>query len=790
MKQAVMFFAVLFIVFMSASIFGQDRFDRSAILTPDADLNVGGYGNVVADVDFDNDGYKEMYIVNNNWTDVLTGDQIPRIYKYELNAQGKWVEKWSTQMDANPNPFFWTIQNTWPTLCAADLDNDGKGEIVWGIVNFTNAANPNPPRIVVYETPGDGSDNMGIFNPADSLWRPNAFWTITTANDADIRPFRMIISDVDGDGTDEMVTALRAGSQRGAIYSVSNIPDNGDSTEVWTTEWEGLGANTQYDVAVVGTNIYFIRSNGDVTKVRWDSGSSTYVVGTPQVGLVPGGSWKTASVVDIDGNGVDEILVANWATTKKVFLLQESGDILVATEIADFTDYPEIRWFDGASAGDVDDDGYLDYIIGTRDFDSPPGERNNVVRLEYQGGDITSPASWVKSKVDKNIIAPKGAQLDVVVVANIDDDPQDEIMYAGVTRPTSGPPYPPLVILEAVDNNQPIIQAVVDVPNDQGRQVWVIWQAAGEDIQEGMTIPVAIYGPDGAEFPEIYINGSLLTPIKGTTPLNTEQITQYVIWRIDAGIYPVQVATIVPIQAPFYAAVVPTLGDGTEWLTDFIVSAHTPDPLVNWKSIPKNGYSIDNLIPTAPLNLAGNVVNNNVELSWDESPDPDFNYFSIRRGTQPGFDPTNPATEIGTTTTNFFVDQNVGFGNFFYRVVAYDFNGNQGEFSEELPIVVLKIGDDNAIPKEFALHQNYPNPFNPETWIAFDLPEAVNVNIVIYNTLGQKVKTLVNEPTAAGSYKILWDGTNDQGVRVASGVYIYTIKAGSFVEAKKMTLMR
>ena len=789
MKQYVMFFAIVFFIFMAVSVNAQDRFDRSAVLTPDADLNVGGYGNIVADVDFDNDGYKEIYIVNNNWTDVLTGDQIPRMYKYEIDDHGKWNVVWSTQMDANPNPFFWTIQNTWPTLAAADLDKDGKWEIVWGIVNFTNAANPNPPRIVVYETPGDGSDNMGLWNSVDSIWRPNAFWTITTQNDQDIRPFRMLIADVDGDLTDEMVTGLRAGAQRGAIYSVNNIPDAGDSTEVWTLEWEGLGANTQYDVAIVGTNIYFFRSNGNVVKVRWDSGTTQYVVGTAQVGVVPGGTWKTAAVADIDGNGSEEILVADWGTTKKVWLLQESGDTLLATELANFTDVTEIRWFDGASAGDVDGDGLLDYIIGSRDFDTPPGDRNNLVRLEYQGGDITNPANWAKSGVDRNIIAPKGAQLDVVVVANIDDDQQDEILYAGVTRPTSGPPYPPVVILKAVDMNQPIIAAVADVPNDQGRQVWVIWQGAGEDVLEG-NIPVALYGPKGTEFPEIYINGRLLVPMTGTTPPNTEQITQYVVWRIDAGQYPVQVATVVPIQAPYYAAVVPTLGDGTDWLTDFIVSAHTPDPLINWKSIPKSGYSVDNLIPLAPTNFTGNPVGGNVELAWDESPDLDFNYFSIRRGTQPGFDPTNPATEIGTTTANTFVDLNVGFGNFFYRVVAYDFNANQGEFSSEVLVVITGIGDDNALPKEFALKQNYPNPFNPETWIAFDLPQAVNVTIAIYNTLGQKVRTLVNESTAAGSYKILWNGTNDQGNNVASGVYVYSIKAGNFTEAKKMTLMR
>jgi len=94
------------------------------------------------------------------------------------------------------------------------------------------------------------------------------------------------------------------------------------------------------------------------------------------------------------------------------------------------------------------------------------------------------------------------------------------------------------------------------------------------------------------------------------------------------------------------------------------------------------------------------------------------------------------------------------------------------------------------IPKKFQLYQNSPNPFNPTTAIAFDLPKISQVQLVIYNMLGQKVKTLVNGTQEPRQYKILWDGTNEQGEKVASGIYIYQLRTDEMVATKKMILMK
>ena len=96
---------------------------------------------------------------------------------------------------------------------------------------------------------------------------------------------------------------------------------------------------------------------------------------------------------------------------------------------------------------------------------------------------------------------------------------------------------------------------------------------------------------------------------------------------------------------------------------------------------------------------------------------------------------------------------------------------------------------ENSIPNKFALHPNYPNPFNPETTIKFDVPKASRVRLIIYNHLGQQVKRLVSEIKSPGSYQVNWDGRDDAGRKVTSGVYIYQIEADGFSATQKMTLI-
>ncbi len=102
------------------------------------------------------------------------------------------------------------------------------------------------------------------------------------------------------------------------------------------------------------------------------------------------------------------------------------------------------------------------------------------------------------------------------------------------------------------------------------------------------------------------------------------------------------------------------------------------------------------------------------------------------------------------------------------------------------------ISDESRkiVSEYFALHQNYPNPFNPVTTIAYDLPEAGDITVTILNILGQEVTKLVNGYQQAGVYRVVWDGRDNNGQAVNSGLYFYQIKSKKFMAAKKMILLK
>ncbi len=134
-----------------------------------------------------------------------------------------------------------------------------------------------------------------------------------------------------------------------------------------------------------------------------------------------------------------------------------------------------------------------------------------------------------------------------------------------------------------------------------------------------------------------------------------------------------------------------------------------------------------------------------------------------------------------------------------FRYLIYD-GGSYGNSSDLINLdyvridgnpIVISVNDPVAgAPKQFALHQNYPNPFNPSTAITYDIKDPGKVSIKIYNTLGQEVRTLVNAKQNAGTYSIMWDGRNNAGQAVSSGIYIYRMQTGNFIQSRKMMFLK
>jgi WD40 repeat protein len=121
---------------------------------------------------------------------------------------------------------------------------------------------------------------------------------------------------------------------------------------------------------------------------------------------------------------------------------------------------------------------------------------------------------------------------------------------------------------------------------------------------------------------------------------------------------------------------------------------------------------------------------------------------------------------------------------------AYTVNGSCGSPVKISAGSSEEISTETILPEGYTLEQNYPNPFNPETEIRFALPEAGQVTVKIFNATGQEVRTLVNGQYEAGVHSVSWNGRDNNGHAVASGVYLYQLQAGSFKQVRKMSLLR
>lgn len=440
----------LFISF--TEIFAQTQsYPRSFTLKARA---TGGYGNVVAGVDLDNDGKPEIYACNNNLID-RPEEMVPRIWKFELNGN-KWDSVWGAVMNEVPK------QNTWPALAVGDLDGDGRKEIIWGPVNFLDAAvNPNPARIVVYEYRADGSNNMGVSDGFGG-WLPNAKTSIITVPNTELRPCMFFVDDVDADGKQEIVYNDRRASSANYHYgviSVNNIPNDGNGSEVWTIEANGkdatslVGTGNKWDLAYLNNVIYLFNSDGKIFPIKRSGSTWTVLPAQNNMGG-SSASFRASIVVDVNKDNTKEIVVAQWLNltgvtdTASIFLLKQQGDTLVPYKIASFrTDGFGGFRLNGAGFGDIDGDSKTDMVFGTR-YDVNQKPNNAVYRLEYQGGDITSPNSYTKSTIDSLYYAT-GSDIDILSVANVDYDASSEVIYSSAyTRGNSDDSVMAIVVLD------------------------------------------------------------------------------------------------------------------------------------------------------------------------------------------------------------------------------------------------------------------------------------------------------------------------------------------------------
>lgn len=300
----------------------------------------------------------------------------------------------------------------------------------------------------------------------------------------------------------------------------------------------------------------------------------------------------------------------------------------------------------------------------------------------------------------------------------------------------------------------PAITSIKDVPNDQGHEVYLSW--------------------------------------KVNTPAVTSGISNFDVWRKDSVW--VYIKEITATSDSSYTTIVPTIFDSTiangMHFSTFKVSSHSSDPAIFAMSSPDSGYSLDNLRPQAPDSLQALISQSSIVLNWSKPVDKDFKYFEIYRDSVANVN-LSQLKPIAFATINTYSDTKVVLGkSYYYWVAAVDFSGNQSIISAPINITITDVAQEKLIPKNYALFQNYPNPFNPTTIISYDLPKSSAVKLVVFDILGREVATLVNDFQSAGSHKAEWNGKNGNGIDLTSGIYFYSLQAGSFKSVKKMIYLK
>lgn len=179
------------------------------------------------------------------------------------------------------------------------------------------------------------------------------------------------------------------------------------------------------------------------------------------------------------------------------------------------------------------------------------------------------------------------------------------------------------------------------------------------------------------------------------------------------------------------------------------------------------------------------------EVFWTTDTTQGFTALSMTATGNDSFAANIPAQPVGSTVFYYLSAQsNSG------KTIAKPMTAPAGNYRFRVESTTAVGEGETGSVRQFVLHQNYPNPFNPETAISYQLSAISNIELAVYNLLGQKIKTLVSETQQSGAHRVIWDGRDESGERVSSGVYLYRLRAvpkvqeGGFVQTLKMVLLK
>jgi hypothetical protein len=458
-----------------------------------------------------------------------------------------------------------------------------------------------------------------------------------------------------------------------------------------------------------------------------------------------------ASAGDVNGDGFDDIVIGALGLNRAFIFF--GGTILDTLEDVLISENEWLYFAWGVSGGgDVNGDGYDDVVLGSP-YALPTGKA-----YVYFGGatmdnvrDITMAGSTVHEYFG----------ISLSIAGDVNGDGYADIvcgMWGDTVKAGSALIYyssPPPVI--------PRITSIKDVPYDQGGKVDVRWMRSAYDAR-GIS----------------RVTGYRIE--RSSPPGNTG-----LVWTTVANIDASHNARYAHQSVTPYDSM-----SGTTSKFLFRITAVTANSDEYWRSNIVTGYSVDNL---PPAGVTGGTIaasaNGSITVNWKANThDADLWGYFVYRDTTKSF-VVNASKIVVQTGDTTFVDSLTTAGKtYYYKIVAVDVHGNISTPSAELSKAATSIlNPDGQLPQTFQLFQNYPNPFNPETVIRYQVAGASSqnseVSLRVYDLLGREVATLVNAPQSAGFYAVTFDASG-----LSSGIYLYRLQAGQFTDAKRLIVMK
>jgi len=342
--------------------------------------------------------------------------------------------------------------------------------------------------------------------------------------------------------------------------------------------------------------------------------------------------------------------------------------------------------------------------------------------------------------------------------------------------------------LAVLGSPEPVITSVRDVANDQGGQVRVSWlasylDAASSTISEyrlWRQVPVTAAQHALASGAAVLESDAAGMAARGSPLVMSGAAKRRVLRtsiQADQVYYWELVNSLAPAAYPGYSMVAPTTGDsiaGSNPYTVFMVDAAYFSQAA-WSSQPDSGYSVDNLAPVAPAPFTATFSPpNGTFLSWGPNSESDLAGYRLYRGGGLNFTPS-PANLIYQGTLPSF--QDAVTTPYIYKVRAYDVHGNEGPIATAQPAGTSTA--ENDLPRELTLAPVMPNPVHGDANFRLGVPRDARIELSIYDAQGRRVRRVLGGMRSAGWVEARWDGRDESGARVASGLYFARLDADS-----------